>query len=235
MEKLYSGLMSEYALNEEKERRERIEAELEALMQVERQNYKFDDAGFLSQFTEKYDVRVISGTTVKTEEWYRCRAFCRPTISFKTKEECLAHAREDQKHINNWALSRVLQMKGESGCAAEAAYEQKKNWERRDFLVEQQRAVEKMDLSKDPFFTRGQDGSFQCSLCSTIFYNPRDYMFHTLRDRLHSSLAKSVKQSPWAMWLKSLYTWFKSFTISISDMLVLLTKSKMRGSVQREE
>lgn len=164
MEKLYSGLMSEYALNEEKKRREMIEADLVALMPV------------------------------KTEEWeerYHCM-LCGPQTSFKTKEECFAHAREDKIHRNTWPLSRMSEMmKGESGRAALAAYVEKKNWERRDLLVEEQRTVEKMDLSTDPFFTRDQHERCRCNLCSLAFYNPRDYMLHTLRNWHRTFLAKS--------------------------------------------
>lgn len=63
----------------------------------------------------------------------------------------------------------MLQRDGEWGRAARAAYEEKMSIESRNRHNERQRAMETMDLSKDPFFALDQYGRY-LSISWTVNY-----------------------------------------------------------------
>ncbi|KAL7714244.1 Splicing factor 3A subunit [Entamoeba marina] len=59
-----------------------------------------------------------------------------------------------------------------------------------------QLALEKMDLSKDPYFHKTHLGSFECRLCLTLHNNEANYLAHTQGKRHQTNLkARELKEA----------------------------------------
>jgi splicing factor 3A subunit 2 len=53
-----------------------------------------------------------------------------------------------------------------------------------------QMALERIDLSKDPYFMKNHLGTFECKLCLTLHNNEGNYLAHTQGKRHQTNLAR---------------------------------------------
>jgi len=57
-----------------------------------------------------------------------------------------------------------------------------------------QLAMETMDITKDPYFTRNHMGQVECKLCFTVHASEANYMMHTQAKRHQENIRKRAKQ-----------------------------------------